>query len=659
MRQHLSRLVEQVARAADRRRGVGALGEEHIARLDAAVDVLRADYPAAVESPASAVEEIAAVFDLDDVETRLLVVAAAADLDVNIATAFGLLDWSTHPGHPSMGLALELCGIPTLSSHRPGYLGATGTLRHAGLVRLDGSGPQLGRTLSCPDVVVERMLGATAPSALLATMSGVAVPREMPQTDSLVRALKLGVRLCWVHAPFGAAGTALAAGAFARVGIEAYVIDLRRRRPDAEGWTEVLPRLLLEAGLHRKGVILSSADALTPPDEPALLELLDTARVPVLAVSPRAWNPQWSAQIPFLVAAPRLSLAERTEVWTDVLERAGVTESPPDAGRTAEATELVTSPSWPQLLAMRLTPEEILGTTRAARLHSEVHNRPLDVETLRATARHLSAAPVGDRVRGTAATFEDLILPDEVEQPLRRIASWARHRDGVLSRGAVNGPAKGDGITALFTGSPGTGKTLAAHVIADTVGLELYPVDLSTIVNKYVGETEKNLERVFHEAESMNVVLFFDEADSLFGSRSSVTDARDRYANLEVSFLLQRMEQFDGIVILATNLRGNLDAAFSRRLHFIVHFSDPDAATRRRLWEHHLRYVGDLSSTDPVDLDALAAGLDITGGDIRNIVLGAAFDAAEEQAPVGMSHLRRSATQEFAKLGRRLPESLQ
>src|SRR5699024_10154515 len=126
--------------------------------------------------------------------------------------------------------------------------------------------------------------------------------------------------------------------------------------------------------------------------------------------------------------------------------------------------------SWPQLLAMRLTPEEILGTTRAARLHSEVHNRPLDVETLRATARHLSAAPVGDRVRGTAATFEDLILPDEVEQPLRRIASWARHHDGVLSRGAVNGPGKGDGITALFTGSPGTGKTLAAHVIADTVG---------------------------------------------------------------------------------------------------------------------------------------------------------------------------------------------
>ena len=137
---------------------------------------------------------------------------------------------------------------------------------------------------------------------------------------------------------------------------------------------------------------------------------------------------------------------------------------------------------------------------------------------------------------------------------------------------------KGTGIAALFTGAPGTGKTLAAHVIADNIGLDLMQVDLSGVIDKYIGETEKNLERVFAEAESLNVVLFFDEADALFGRRSEVKDAKDRYANQEVSYLLQRMEHFNGITILATNLRGNLDPAFSRRMHFIIHFPDPDVA---------------------------------------------------------------------------------
>ena len=152
---------------------------------------------------------------------------------------------------------------------------------------------------------------------------------------------------------------------------------------------------------------------------------------------------------------------------------------------------------------------------------------------------------------------------------------------------------KGIGICALFSGPPGTGKTLAAHVVADSLGMDLYQVDLSSIVDKYIGETEKNLERVFVEAEATNAVLFFDEADALFGSRSEVKDAKDRYANQEIAYLLQRMEQFDGITVLASNLRGNIDPAFARRLHFMVAFPDPDEATRQRLWTHHLEDLAD------------------------------------------------------------------
>jgi SpoVK/Ycf46/Vps4 family AAA+-type ATPase len=177
-------------------------------------------------------------------------------------------------------------------------------------------------------------------------------------------------------------------------------------------------------------------------------------------------------------------------------------------------------------------------------------------------------------------------------------------------------------------------------------------VELSSIVDKYIGETEKNLEKVFAEAESLNAVLFFDEADALFGSRSEVKDAKDRYANQEIAYLLQRMEQFDGITVLASNLRGNIDPAFARRLHFIVSFPDPDASTRRRLWEQHLADIP-TDDDDPIDLDWLSTSVELAGGDIRNIVLSSAYAAVAEGSSVGMRHISSAVRREYIKLGRR------
>jgi SpoVK/Ycf46/Vps4 family AAA+-type ATPase len=266
---------------------------------------------------------------------------------------------------------------------------------------------------------------------------------------------------------------------------------------------------------------------------------------------------------------------------------------------------------------------------------------------------------VATRANRIPTTFEDLVLPERTADHLRRLVRWAGYRDEILARGSLHGKGgKGSGIAALFTGSPGTGKTLAAHVVADELNLDLMQVDLSSVVDKYIGETEKNLERIFHEAESRNVVLFFDEADALFGSRSAVQDAHDRYANQEVSYLLQRMEHFDGITVLATNLRGNLDQAFSRRMQFIVHFPDPDTPTRRRLWQQHLAQAGGVDADDPVDLDMLAESVELAGGDIRNIVLAAAYDAACEGRLVGQEYLRIAAIREYGKLGRRPPAAL-
>jgi SpoVK/Ycf46/Vps4 family AAA+-type ATPase len=212
----------------------------------------------------------------------------------------------------------------------------------------------------------------------------------------------------------------------------------------------------------------------------------------------------------------------------------------------------------------------------------------------------------------------------------------------------------GKGISALFTGPPGTGKTLAAQIMANELGIDLYRIDLSTVVSKYIGETEKNLERIFSEAQASNAILFFDEADAIFGKRSEVKDAHDRYANIEVGYLLQRMEAYDGIAILATNLRANLDEAFTRRLQFIIHFPFPEEAYRRQIWE--VLTPPDLPGAEGLDYSLMAKRFKLTGGSIRNIIASAAFLAANDGGRVTMAHLMHGTRREFQKMGKLLQE---
>jgi SpoVK/Ycf46/Vps4 family AAA+-type ATPase len=251
----------------------------------------------------------------------------------------------------------------------------------------------------------------------------------------------------------------------------------------------------------------------------------------------------------------------------------------------------------------------------------------------------------------TTVTWDDLILPDDVAVELRQLAIRTRFRDRVAEEwGVGHAGAKGVGVTALFAGPPGTGKTMGAEVVAGDLGLDLYTIDLATVVDKYIGETEKNLDRIFNEAEGVNGVLLFDEADALFGKRSEVKDARDRYANIEVAYLLQRMESFDGIAILATNLRANLDEAFARRLAAVVEFPPPDVAFRRQLWD---RCLGTrVPRADDVDLDFCAQSFELSGGNISNIAIGAAYLAASGDGSVGMRELIVSTQREYRKLGR-------
>jgi len=248
-------------------------------------------------------------------------------------------------------------------------------------------------------------------------------------------------------------------------------------------------------------------------------------------------------------------------------------------------------------------------------------------------------------------TWDDIVLSNHVVQDLRAAAAQVRHQTRVYGDyGFARKYPRGRGISMLLAGPSGTGKTMAAEVIANDLGLDLYRIDLSRVVLKYIGETEKNLRAVFEAAEASGAVLLFDEADALFGKRSEVKDSHDRYANIEVSYLLQRMESYAGLAILATNMKSHIDAAFLRRLRYVVDVPFPDATARRLIWQKSIPAEMPCAG---LDFDALAR-LDIAGGNIAVIVVNAAFLAAEDGQPLGMRHLAQASRAEYRKLDREL-----
>jgi SpoVK/Ycf46/Vps4 family AAA+-type ATPase len=348
--------------------------------------------------------------------------------------------------------------------------------------------------------------------------------------------------------------------------------------------------------------------------------------------------------------------AERRTLWRAALRRARMRVP-------AEQVDALAS-------RFRLTPGQIGSVVAAAvgraawRVASSPGSPPaaarVGAADLFACARAQSGhdlAALATRLEA-AHGWEDIVLaPDAVAQ-LRELCQRVALRERVLGDWGFGARlSRGKGTNALFTGPPGTGKTMAAEIVARELGLDLYRVDLAGVVSKYIGETEKNLDRIFTAAQHSDAIIFFDEADALFGKRSEVHDSHDRYANIEISYLLQKMEQYEGITILATNLRGNLDEAFARRLAFTVHFPFPDEASRRRIWA--VVWPREVPLAENVDFDRLARQFKLSGGSIRNIAVAAAFLAAEGGGRVTMEHLLRATQREYQKLGKQLaPEDV-
>ncbi|WP_432742690.1 ATP-binding protein [Streptomyces sp. JH002] len=585
----------------------------------------------------SRLNALRATFGLSRRDVDILLIALLPDLDDRFEAFYGYLNDDVTRRRPSIGLALGLCGVSPADATARDHFASGSPLIDGGLLLTeDTDRPFLTRALRVPDRVTSHLLGSDTPDPRIAhLLTREDAPFPGDAADALTTALTRGVRLVHLKSPLGGAAHSMATQALRNAGKSTLTVNLHRLAEDPAP-SQAVRTLIREARLTDAGLICSPLEALLPHHVPTL-RLLTQSGPPLILTGSIPWDADWSSDQPLHLAAPRVEPSQRADIWTAA------------HGRPVPADLNLTDLLSPFLL----TPSQLAGAARTAAQSALLTDGVLRPEHISAGARAQNAAGLDRLARRIepSVTWDDLVLPADALTQLHELAARARHRDQVLGTWSMRpGGGRGRGVSALFAGDSGTGKTMSAEVIAADLGLDLYTVDLATVIDKYVGETEKNLERIFTEAAGINGVLLFDEADAIFGKRSEVKDAHDRYANVESAYLLQRMESFDGLAILSTNLRANLDDAFTRRLDLVIDFPLPDAEDRRRLWTKSLGTHVPLSPD--LDLDFCAESFELAGGNIRSIAITAAYLAATAGTEITMPLLIRATQREYQKLGR-------
>jgi hypothetical protein len=596
-----------------------AAGDE----LDAAtrtLDRLRA----AGDAPLTA---LAHALGLSALERDLLALAVCAELDPRFARLCAYLaDDATRP-HLSPSLAGELLAPGAGALALAPSLSPRGMLRALGLIRLEEDGPWGGRRLRVDERVVAIAAGDSGPdSRLIPALEPLGVMELPPRLDeAAARAADLIAAAFERGAPavLALAGEptaplhAVAAATAARLGLSACV--LRRERLDALE-PDAVARLEREAVLCRLAYVL---------DEPL----------------PPSWPPLAALQVVTAREPPAEGIGARVDVATPThAERCALLRATLEPDTIDAAALEKTAGQFP------LPPETLAEAVDSARAEAARDDTPLADALWRACRlRARRRAPGLAAVIEPRRTWADLVLPEQLVRRLRELSAQVARRPLVYENwGFGERLGRARGITALFAGPSGTGKTLAAEVLAGSLGVDLQRIDLAGVVDKYIGETEKHLRTIFDAAERSGALLFFDEADALFGKRTDVRDSHDRYANIEVDYLLQRMEDYPGLAVLATNRKTALDAAFLRRLRFVLDFPFPDVLARKRIWESAFPPP---TSTEGLDLDKIAQ-LELSGGSITTVAVNAAFAAASGEQPVRMVHVAGAARAELLKLER-------
>lgn len=625
--------------------------------------VERAQARRATATGGSALLRVQQLFGLSDMERDLLLVALAPELDLRYERLFAYAQDDVTRKRPTVDLALALlCPDDTARLAARAVFEVGAPLRRHMLIELFEDGqrhaPLLARFLKLNERIAAELLGQpTLDAQLFGCARTVEVRRRIDElvlaneTMARLRALPLHNR---PHAPqgrgvvvaligsYGAGRRAIAGALCAELGLPLLEIDvagLLAREASQELFAVLALR---EAQLRGAGLLLAGANELLHDDRmaaprAALLEALAGHTLPVFLALETEWEPRGALRGASYasVALPQPSYGERERLWRARLN-----------GSTPDDTTLETLAS-----AFKLSPGQIRDAAAAA--HNLAGSAQITPANLFGGARAQGTDGLGRLARHVVTPYgwDDIVLPADQLGVLREITATLKHRRTVYERwGFENKLSGGKGLVVLFAGPSGTGKTMAASIVANDLGLDLYALNLASTVSKYIGETEKNLELVFAAARQSNAVLFFDEADAIFGKRSEVKDAHDRYANLEVGYLLQQLESYDGVVVLATNLRKNMDDAFVRRLHYAIEFPFPEEIDRLQIWRGVFPAETPLHAD--LDLEFAARQFKLAGGNIRNIALAAAFLAADDGAAVGMLHLVRAARREYQKLGK-------
>ncbi|SPE63947.1 Proteasomal ATPase [Streptomyces netropsis] len=607
---------------------------------------------AAAAGAAPPLRRLAEEFGLDALALDMVVLALAPDVDARFERCYGYLNDDITCRHATTGLALALCGVASASATARRVFAADAPLRAGGLVEIgDVSRPFLTRPLRVPDRVTAHLLGdGSLPFCLHHLLALPERGRPLgggPVAEAVRHLTRLLAHRHPVHLRDSTDGTAeaVAEAALRACGRPALRLDFTGLSHEGDP-AGCVGAALLEARLRGHGLIVGPVDSPDARHVQDLLAPLDGAPVPLVLTGRQPWDARWTAAPPVLADCPPLTGPERTALWRYEL---------------GAHTGTVTDEAVAIGARYRLGPGRIRAVAAAAGRQAATHGTPVDAAAVRDSARAWNGGALDRLARPVrpAVDWDDLVLPERTHEQLRDLTRRVRHRDRVLGEWRMRpGGGRGHGVTALFSGVSGTGKTLAAEVVAADLGLDLYVVDLATVVDKYIGETEKHLERIFTEADAVDAVLLFDEADAVFGKRTATHDAHDRYANTGTSYLLQRLESFDGLALLTTNMPANIDVAFLRRLDLVVHFPAPDDAQRHALWDRCLGPAAPRADdVDQAGLTALASAFDLSGGAIRCCVITAAYRAADEDRPLTMADLLAAVREEYAKLGRYVDES--
>jgi hypothetical protein len=686
------------------RHSYGALADDEYRGLyvpDAEVDLLLAQQRAlpaelherrlALEAQREALacaplDRIAALFGLQRFERNVLLLALAPELDLRFERIYAYIQDDVTRKRPSVNLALNLFCIEGADriQARDAFAQDAPLRKHLLIQTYEEgqrNGTLLARLLRIDERIVAELLGTPRLDAQL--LSGVEIKYPVRTLTTLILPNELRMRLerlvtefrpqnpghrsadryqgatvddvvpcgmvLGVHGSSGSGRRALAEALCS--GGALLSVQLSRLTPTAdvprEHSHEALQRVLREAQLRAAAILWLDANEILFGADDAnreqVLRLLDVHPGLSFFVLDQPWDDRGSLrQATYIrIDMPAPTYSEREQLWRQRLNG----DSPGD--ETLQALASTFRLSGGQIRAAATMARTL------ARWRSGEAQPTIKADELYAACRAQSSGKLDSLAHkvGTTYSWSDIVLPAEQLAMLREISMQVRHRRTVLEHwGFDKHLAMGKGVNVLFAGTSGTGKTMAAEIIAGDLGLELYKVDLSMMVSKYIGETEKNLDKIFTAAREANAILFFDEADAIFGKRSEVKDAHDRYANIEVGYLLQKMEAYDGVVILATNLRKNLDDAFVRRLHVAIEFPFPEEPDRQRIWRKV--FPPDAPLAADVDIGFLARQFKLAGGNIRNIALLAAYLAAEDGDRIAMTHIVRAVKREYQKMGK-------